>query len=148
MPGLDRPATESARRVGGHLAGAAQALAPDLWNHSPRGRRLEVQTAGSGCHSLSAESVCAGAQNLCQSRRAAGPALVPGGAEHSGGRRVFSQKADQTAGSHRTAGAERQNDSHAEKDFSLVDPHTEWISKGKVSAPVERGHKVLLTTDP
>lgn len=36
---------------------------------------------------------------------------------------------------------------HAEKDFSLFEPHTEWISKGKASAPVELGHKVLLTTD-
>ncbi|MFO7461587.1 MAG: ISNCY family transposase [Desulfatiglandales bacterium] len=36
---------------------------------------------------------------------------------------------------------------HAEKDFSLFEPHTEWISKGKVSAPVELGHKVLITTD-
>jgi len=36
---------------------------------------------------------------------------------------------------------------HAEKDFSLFEPHTEWISKGNVSAPVELGHKVLITTD-
>ena len=36
---------------------------------------------------------------------------------------------------------------HAEKDFSLFEPHTEWINKGKVSSPVELGHKVLITTD-
>ncbi len=36
---------------------------------------------------------------------------------------------------------------HAEKDFSLFDPHTEWINKGKVSPAVELGHKVLITTD-
>jgi IS5 family transposase len=36
---------------------------------------------------------------------------------------------------------------HAEKDFSLFEPHTEWINKGKVSPPVELGHKVLITTD-
>jgi len=36
---------------------------------------------------------------------------------------------------------------HAENDVSLFEPHTEWISKGKASAPVELGHKVLLTTD-
>jgi hypothetical protein len=36
---------------------------------------------------------------------------------------------------------------HAEKDFSLFEPHTEWINKGKVSPAVELGHKVLITTD-
>jgi len=36
---------------------------------------------------------------------------------------------------------------HAEKDFSLFEPHTEWINKGKVSPPVELGHKLLITTD-
>ncbi len=30
---------------------------------------------------------------------------------------------------------------HAEKDFSLFEPHTEWINKGKVSPAVELGHK-------
>ena len=35
----------------------------------------------------------------------------------------------------------------AENDCSLVEPQTEWISKGNVSAPVELGHKVLITTD-
>jgi hypothetical protein len=36
---------------------------------------------------------------------------------------------------------------HAEKDFSLFEPHTEWINKGKVAPAVELGHKVLITTD-
>jgi hypothetical protein len=36
---------------------------------------------------------------------------------------------------------------HAEKDFSLFEPHTEWINKGKISPAVELGHKVLITTD-
>ena len=36
---------------------------------------------------------------------------------------------------------------HAEKIFSLFEPHTQWINKGKLFAPVELGHKVLLTTD-
>ena len=36
---------------------------------------------------------------------------------------------------------------HAEKDFSLFEPQTEWINKGKVSPAVELGHKVLITTD-
>ncbi len=36
---------------------------------------------------------------------------------------------------------------HAEKIFSLFEPHTQWINKGKLFPPVELGHKVLLTTD-
>ena len=36
---------------------------------------------------------------------------------------------------------------HAEKIFSLFEPHTEFIKKGKLFPPVELGHKVLLTTD-
>jgi hypothetical protein len=36
---------------------------------------------------------------------------------------------------------------HEEKVFSLFEPHTEWIKKGKLFPPVELGHKVLLTTD-
>lgn len=36
---------------------------------------------------------------------------------------------------------------HEEKVFSLFEPHTQWIKKGKLFPPVELGHKVLLTTD-
>ena len=36
---------------------------------------------------------------------------------------------------------------HADKLFSLFEPHTEWINKGKVSPAVELGHKLLITTD-
>lgn len=36
---------------------------------------------------------------------------------------------------------------HADTLFSLFEPHTEWINKGKVSPAVELGHKVLVTTD-
>jgi len=36
---------------------------------------------------------------------------------------------------------------HPEKIFSLFEPHTEFIKKGKLFPPVELGHKVLLTTD-
>ena len=35
----------------------------------------------------------------------------------------------------------------ADKLFSLVEPHTEWINKGKVSPAVELGHTLLITTD-
>src|SRR6266852_1952579 len=36
---------------------------------------------------------------------------------------------------------------HAEKVFSLFEPHTQWINKGKLFPPVELGHPLLLTTD-
>jgi IS5 family transposase len=34
-----------------------------------------------------------------------------------------------------------------EKVFSLFEPHTEWIQKGKQRPNVELGHKFLLATD-
>jgi transposase, IS5 family len=40
-----------------------------------------------------------------------------------------------------------QTIAHEEKVFSLFEPHTQWITKGKLFPPVELGHKVLLTTD-
>lgn len=36
---------------------------------------------------------------------------------------------------------------HQEKIFSLFEPHTEFIKKGKLFPPVELGHKIILTTD-
>ena len=36
---------------------------------------------------------------------------------------------------------------HQEKVFSLFEPHTEFIKKGKLFPPVELGHRLLLTTD-
>jgi len=36
---------------------------------------------------------------------------------------------------------------HAEKVFSLFEPHTEWISKGKAGVPVELGLKVCVVKD-
>lgn len=35
----------------------------------------------------------------------------------------------------------------AEKVFSIFEPHTEWISKGKQNKKVELGHKILIATD-
>jgi hypothetical protein len=35
----------------------------------------------------------------------------------------------------------------AEKIYSIFEPHTEWISKGKKNKPVELGHLLLITTD-
>jgi hypothetical protein len=36
---------------------------------------------------------------------------------------------------------------HQEKVFSLFEPHTQWIQKGKMFRPVELGHPLLITTD-
>lgn len=36
---------------------------------------------------------------------------------------------------------------HVEKVFSLFEPHTEWISKGKAGVPVELGLKVCIVKD-
>lgn len=36
---------------------------------------------------------------------------------------------------------------HEEKLFSLFEPHTEWITKGKARPKVELGHRLLITTD-
>jgi hypothetical protein len=36
---------------------------------------------------------------------------------------------------------------HAEKVFSIFEPHTEWVSKGKAGVPVELGIKVCILED-
>lgn len=36
---------------------------------------------------------------------------------------------------------------HQEKIFSIVEPHTEWISKGKAGVPVELGVKLAIVQD-
>ena len=36
---------------------------------------------------------------------------------------------------------------HADKLFSIFEPHVEWIKKGKMNNKVEIGHKVLIATD-
>ena len=40
-----------------------------------------------------------------------------------------------------------QTIAHGEKIFSLFEPHTELIKKGKLFPPIEFGHKLLITTD-
>ncbi len=36
---------------------------------------------------------------------------------------------------------------HDEKVFSIFEPHTEWVSKGKAGVPVELGVKVCILED-
>ena len=40
-----------------------------------------------------------------------------------------------------------QTIAHEEKVFSLFEPHTQWVNKGKLYPSVELGHKLLITTD-
>ncbi len=40
-----------------------------------------------------------------------------------------------------------ENIPHKEKVFSLFEPHTQWVNKGKLYPSVELGHKLLITTD-
>lgn len=40
-----------------------------------------------------------------------------------------------------------QTISPAEKVYSLFEPHTEWINKGKLHPSVELGHRLLIATD-
>src|SRR5690606_33003472 len=35
----------------------------------------------------------------------------------------------------------------SEKIYSIFEPHTEWISKGKQNKKVELGHRILIATD-
>ena len=42
---------------------------------------------------------------------------------------------------------EGQTIPHEEKVFSLFEPHTEWISKGKAGVPQELGLKVCIIED-
>jgi transposase, IS5 family len=40
-----------------------------------------------------------------------------------------------------------QSIAHSEKIFSLFEPHTELVKKGKLFPPIEFGHKLLISTD-
>jgi IS5 family transposase len=42
---------------------------------------------------------------------------------------------------------QRQDIPAAEKVYSLFEPHTEWLTKGKLHPPVELGHRLLVATD-
>ena len=42
---------------------------------------------------------------------------------------------------------QQQSIPHEEKVFSLFEPHTELIKKGKIMPPVELGHRLLLSTE-
>jgi hypothetical protein len=59
----------------------------------------------------------------------------------------YLKHADRQAGQIRRRVLEGEAIPHAEKVFSIFEPHTEWISKGKAGVPVELGLKVCVVED-
>ena len=60
---------------------------------------------------------------------------------------TFSQHAERQIDQIRRRVIEDEKIPHAEKVFSLFQPHTEWISKGKAGVPVELGVRVCVMED-
>jgi hypothetical protein len=60
---------------------------------------------------------------------------------------LFSHHADRQIDQIRRRVIEGKKIPHAEKVFSLFQPHTEWISKGKAGVPVELGIRVCIMED-
>jgi len=59
----------------------------------------------------------------------------------------YLKHADRQADQIRRRVLEGETIPHAEKVFSIFEPHTEWISKGKAGMPVELGLKVCVVED-
>ena len=60
---------------------------------------------------------------------------------------IFSQHADRQIDQIKRRVIKREKIPHAEKVFSLFQPHTEWISKGKAGVPVELGIRMCIMED-
>ena len=60
---------------------------------------------------------------------------------------VFTQHADRQIDQIKRRVIEGEKIPHAEKVFSLFQPHTEWISKGKAGVPVELGMRMCIMED-
>ncbi len=60
---------------------------------------------------------------------------------------LFSQHADRQIDQIKRRVVEGEKIPHAEKVFSLFQPHTEWISKGKAGVPVELGIRMCIMED-
>jgi hypothetical protein len=60
---------------------------------------------------------------------------------------IFSQHADRQIDQIKRRVIEGEKIPHAEKVFSLFQPHTEWISKGKAGVPVELGVRMCIMED-
>jgi transposase, IS5 family len=61
--------------------------------------------------------------------------------------RTFSLHADRQIDQIRRRAIQGETIPHEEKVFSLFQPHTEWISKGKAGVPVELGLRVCIMED-
>ena len=48
---------------------------------------------------------------------------------------------------HFSCGSAGETNNHEEKIFSIFEPHTEWVSKGKAGVPVELGVKLAIVQD-
>jgi len=60
---------------------------------------------------------------------------------------TFSQHAERQIDQIRRRAIQGETIPHTEKVFSLFQPHTEWISKGKAGIPVELGLRVCIMED-
>jgi hypothetical protein len=60
---------------------------------------------------------------------------------------TFSQHAGRQIDQIRRRALQGETIPHAEKVFSLFQPHTEWISKGKAGVPVELGLRICIMED-
>jgi len=60
---------------------------------------------------------------------------------------LFTQHADRQIDQIKRRVIEDEKIPHAEKVFSLFQPHTEWISKGKAGVPVELGIRMCIMED-
>jgi hypothetical protein len=60
---------------------------------------------------------------------------------------LFTQHADRQINQIKRRVMDEEKIPHAEKVFSLFQPHTEWISKGKAGVPVELGIRMCIMED-
>jgi hypothetical protein len=60
---------------------------------------------------------------------------------------IFTQHADRQLDQIKRRVIEGEKIPHAQKVFSLFQPHTEWISKGKAGVPVELGMRMCIMED-
>jgi hypothetical protein len=60
---------------------------------------------------------------------------------------LFTQHADRQINQIKRRVIDDEKIPHAEKVFSLFQPHTEWISKGKAGIPVELGMRMCIMED-
>jgi hypothetical protein len=75
------------------------------------------------------------------------PLWTLGVALHSGARQGYLGHARRQIDQIRRRVLQGEKIPHSEKVFSIFEPHTEWISKGKAGVPVELGLRVCIVED-